>query len=57
MKELAKIAVEEGCGRFDWVCLDWNKPARAFYESIDAEPLPEWVIYRLEGDSLDKAGH
>lgn len=56
LKELARIAVEEGCGRLEWVCLDWNKPAIQFYESMDAQALPEWVIYRLSGESLEKAG-
>lgn len=56
LKQLAKIAVEEGCGRLDWICLDWNKPAIEFYESMNAEALPEWVIYRLEGKTLEEAG-
>lgn len=56
LKQLAKIAVEEGCGRLDWICLDWNKPAIEFYESMNAEALPEWVIYRLEGETLEEAG-
>ena len=30
LKKLASIAVERGCGRFEWVCLDWNKPSIDF---------------------------
>lgn len=52
LKYIAKIAVEEGCGRFEWSCLDWNKPSRDFYESIGAVAKTEWIGYRLEGDTL-----
>ena len=52
LKHLAKIAVDEECGRFEWNVLDWNTPAIDFYESVDAEPLHEWVGYRLTGDAL-----
>ncbi|WP_421716344.1 GNAT family N-acetyltransferase [Arcobacter arenosus] len=52
LKYLAKKALEENCGRFEWSCLDWNKPSRDFYESIGAKSQDEWIGYRLEGDSL-----
>ena len=52
LKHLANKALDENCGRFEWSCLDWNKPSRDFYESIGAASLDEWVGYRLEGDSL-----
>ena len=32
LKKMAQIALEKGCGRFEWSCLDWNKPSRDFYE-------------------------
>lgn len=51
-KELAKIAVERGCGRLEWWCLDWNKPSVDFYLSLGAEPMDEWTVYRLTGDTL-----
>lgn len=54
MKILAKIACERGCGRLEWVCLDWNKPSIDFYRSLEAEPMDEWTIYRLAGDRLKK---
>ncbi|HLP65877.1 MAG TPA: GNAT family N-acetyltransferase, partial [Rhizobium sp.] len=38
LRHLAKIAVEEGCGRFEWSVLDWNTPAIRVYESVGAEP-------------------
>lgn len=54
LKRLAKIAVERGCGRFEWVCLDWNRPSIDFYRSLGAEPQEEWTIYRLTGEALEK---
>ena len=52
LKKLASIAVERDCGRFEWVCLDWNKPSIDFYLSLDAEPQADWTIYRMTGDTL-----
>ncbi|MBY4677470.1 GNAT family N-acetyltransferase [Marinobacterium arenosum] len=52
LKHLAQIAVERGCGRFEWSVLDWNEPAIQFYRSIGARPQDEWVGYRLAGDAL-----
>ncbi len=54
LKILAGIAKEEGCGRFEWVCLDWNQPSIAFYKSLGAKPMDEWTIYRLEQDGINK---
>ncbi len=53
-RELARIAEERGCGRLEWVCLDWNKPSIDFYLSMEAEPQDEWTIYRLTGETLRK---
>ncbi len=52
LKQLAKIALEKGCGRFEWSCLDWNTPSREFYESLGAEPQSEWLGYRMSGQTL-----
>lgn len=54
LKTLARIAVEKGCGRFEWSCLDWNTPSREFYESLGAEPQNEWIGYRMSGETLTK---
>ena len=54
IKYLAKKAISENCGRFEWACLDWNTPSRDFYESLGAVALNEWVGYRLEGETLEK---
>ena len=52
LQKLASIAVERGCGRLEWWCLDWNKPSIDFYLSLGAEPMSGWTVYRLTGDSL-----
>lgn len=52
MRHLARAAVERGCGRFVWQVLDWNAPSIAFYESLGAKVLREWLTCRLEGEAL-----
>lgn len=54
LKELARIAVERGCGRLEWSCLDWNQPSIDFYLSLDAKPMDEWTLYRAAGETLHK---
>lgn len=54
LKQLAKLAVERGCGRLEWSCLDWNKPSIDFYLSLGATPMEEWTTYRVTGDTLKK---
>ncbi|WP_455272551.1 N-acetyltransferase family protein [Rhizobium herbae] len=53
LRYLARIALEKGCGRFEWSVLDWNEPAIKAYEAIGAEPLSEWTRYRLSGAALE----
>jgi GNAT superfamily N-acetyltransferase len=52
--ELAGICVERDYGRFEWAVLNWNTPAIEFYRSLGAEPLDEWITYRITGSALDK---
>lgn len=52
LKKLAQIATERGCGRLEWWCLDWNKPSIDFYLSLGAEPMKDWTVYRIAGDTL-----
>ena len=51
---LAAIAKEEGCGRLEWWCLDWNRPSIDFYKSMGAVPMEDWTVYRVTGETLDK---
>lgn len=49
---LASLAVERGCGRFEWAVLDWNTPAIGFYRGLGADVMDDWRICRLTGDAL-----
>ena len=53
---LARIAVERGCGRLEWWCLDWNKPSIDFYLSLGAKPMDDWTVYRIDGSTLQALG-
>jgi len=52
LTHLAKTAVEEGCGRFEWQVLNWNTPALEFYRSLGAHILEEWSTMRISGEPL-----
>ena len=52
--EVARIAVERGCGRFEWSVLDWNEPSIAFHRSLGAVPMDEWTNYRVTGEALER---
>ena len=52
LRHLAALAVERGCGRFEWTVLDWNAHAIGFYESMGATVMPEWCICRVTADAL-----
>lgn len=54
MVELARIAVERGCGRFEWSVLDWNQPSIDFYRSLGAVGMDEWTVQRVSGDALQR---
>jgi GNAT superfamily N-acetyltransferase len=54
LTELARIAVERGCGRFEWSVLDWNAPAIEFYKRLGARPLDEWTIFRVTDAALSE---
>ena len=54
MKRLAAEALKNGCGRFEWMVLDWNKPAIRLYRGLGAREMKTWVLYRAEGPRLAK---
>jgi len=56
LTQLARIAVERGCGRLEWCCLDWNKPSIDFYLSMGAENMEDRTVYRISGDRLKELG-
>ncbi len=54
LKYLAKTAMENDCLRFEWTCLEWNKPSIRFYENLGAKPLRGWIPFRMDGKDLEK---
>jgi GNAT superfamily N-acetyltransferase len=52
MQRLARIALDANCTRFEWRVLDWNAPAKAFYEKLGAKVLSSWEPVRIEGEAL-----
>ena len=52
LKYVAQLAVERGCGRMEWICLDWNESALTVYRSIGAHPLSDWTVQRLDEPDL-----
>ncbi len=53
MRELARIADERGCARFELSVLDWN-PTREFYRRLGFEDMDEWLTYRLAQPDIEK---
>jgi GNAT superfamily N-acetyltransferase len=49
---LAAEALLRGCGRMEWVVLDWNQLAIDFYDRLGARRLREWYTYRLTDEQL-----
>jgi GNAT superfamily N-acetyltransferase len=56
LTHLGRLAVERGCGRFEWSVLDWNQPAIDFYQAMGATVLPDWRICRVTGEALARFG-
>ena len=54
LKKLAQTAIERGCGRLEWSCLDWNKPSIDFYLGMGAKAMSDWTVYRIDGERLQE---
>ena len=54
LSHLAALALQRGCGRFEWSVLDWNQNAIDFYQRMGATVMPEWRICRVSGDALQR---
>ena len=52
MSMLADYALEQGCGRMEWVVLDWNTSAQEFYHGLGAVHMKEWFPFRLTEDAM-----
>jgi GNAT superfamily N-acetyltransferase len=54
LRYLAALALQRDCGRFEWAVLDWNRPARDFYEALGVQAKSDWIIHRISGDALKR---
>jgi GNAT superfamily N-acetyltransferase len=54
LANLAKRCVDENLGRLEWAVLDWNAPSIAFYDSLGAAAMDEWIVRRMTGEALRK---
>jgi GNAT superfamily N-acetyltransferase len=54
LRRVAALAMQRGCGRFEWSVLDWNVRAIDFYKALGAEPLDDWTMFRVSGDNLTR---
>ncbi|MBU6378386.1 MAG: GNAT family N-acetyltransferase [Gammaproteobacteria bacterium] len=54
LAHLAQRCIEQGLTRLEWAVLDWNTPAREFYESLGARALSEWIPHRVTGEALPR---
>ena len=54
LRALAALALERGCGRFEWSVLDWNEPAKAFYAALGAREMTDWRVMRVAGEALER---
>ena len=52
LRHLGALAVQRGCGRFEWTVLDWNENAIKLYKHMGATVMPEWRICRVTGPAL-----
>ncbi len=57
IEHIASLAVEEGCARVEWVCLDWNEMSIDFYKRLGAFSMDGWSTYRLTGEALESLGN
>ena len=53
-RQLAAIAMQRGCGRLEWWCLDWNTGSIGFYRALGAQAMEDWTVYRLSGQALER---
>ncbi|HET6680885.1 MAG TPA: GNAT family N-acetyltransferase [Gemmatimonadaceae bacterium] len=54
LSRLARIALDRGCGRFEWSVLDWNAPAIRFYQRLGAVAMNDWTVYRVTDSALER---
>jgi len=56
LEAVAKIGVDRGCGRYEWIALNWNERALDFYQGVGARAMKEWVWHRINPAELRRLG-
>ena len=54
LRALSALALQRGCGRFEWAVLDWNEQAKGFYRSLGAQEMTDWRVMRVAGEAMEK---
>jgi len=54
LRHLAHLTVERGYARLEWAALNWNEPALSFYRKHDAQVMDNWLMHRVDGESLQR---
>jgi GNAT superfamily N-acetyltransferase len=52
MAYMSKLALDRGCERLEWGCLDWNEPSIKFYKKLGATSVDVMTIYRFPPEKL-----
>lgn len=55
LRHCIQVANERGCGRMEWNCLDWNIDAQGMYEDMGAKRMSDWLLYRMDGETLGRS--
>lgn len=48
LDHLQALARARGCGRVEWMVLDWNTDAQELYDRYGATRLDDWKLYRVD---------
>ncbi len=54
LQRLARIGIDEDCGRMEWSVLTWNQPSIDFYHRLGAVTLEDWRTFRLTGPDFER---
>lgn len=55
LKKVVSLAYERGCGRAEWMALDWNVNAQQVYEQrLGAKRMNEWLLYRMTREDMKR---
>merc|ERR1712168_1770326 len=55
-RKVSEMALQRGCQRLQWTCLDWNKGAIYMYEKFGGENLTRsenWNFFRMDRETME----